>query len=141
MAGDISLWWDSADGCFWPEGADRGSGLEALKSCFEVIGYEVCPGDQSEDGYEKIALYGDKDGDWTHAAKQEAGGSWTSKLGRGIDISHETPHAVAGPLYGQVAYYMKRAQKENLDEQGSAQEEGQKGKGQEDGLAPQEPPP
>ncbi len=112
-AGDTSQWWDFVEppsplGVFWPEGAGRDESLDALKSCFETIGYEVSDGSGLEDGYEKIALYVNKKGHWTHAARQERRGSWTSKLGKGLDISHETPQALYGDLYGEFGYYMKR---------------------------------
>jgi hypothetical protein len=58
----------------------------------------------------KVALYVDKDGLWTHAAKQMVDGTWTSKLGNWEDIIHHTPQALAGPdpAYGQVACFMVR---------------------------------
>lgn len=117
-AGDDSQWWEFVEpsellkplelGVFWPEGASRGRSLDALKSCFETIDYKVCDGSGLEDGYEKIALYVNNKGHWTHASRQERRGTWTSKLGKGLDISHKTPQALYGNLYGKVGCYMKR---------------------------------
>jgi hypothetical protein len=88
-------------------------------SVFECLGYEICAGEHVEDGYDKVALYVDQQGFWTHAAKQESDGIWSSKLGEYEDIRHSTPHAVSGPAYGQVMHYMrrpKRGQHETTEE-------------------------
>jgi hypothetical protein len=59
-------------------------------------------------GYEKVALYADGNGEWTHAARQLADGWWTSKLGPDEDILYQTPQALVGDLYGQVHAIMRR---------------------------------
>jgi hypothetical protein len=41
------------------------------------------------------------------AARQQVDGSWTSKLGKQIDISH-TLRGIEGSVYGQVIDFMKR---------------------------------
>ncbi len=94
----------------WPEGAQEGFTLDALVSAFQALGYAICDGGDFEVGFEKVALYVDKGGWWTHAAKQCDDGQWTSKLGSLEDIVHRTPEAVAGPdpAYGEIACYMKR---------------------------------
>jgi hypothetical protein len=94
----------------WPEGAREGHSLDALTSAFEVLGYSVCDSGALESEFEKAVLYVDKEGLWTHAAKQCDDGQWTRKLGNLEDIIHRTPDAVAGPdpAYGDVACYMKR---------------------------------
>ncbi len=109
-AGDDDRWWEpvTLPGYYWPEGAERGEGPDALKSCFEAIGYEVCDDGESEDGYSKVALYADPDGGWSHAARQVEGGEWTSKLGRNVDIRHRTPGCIEGPLYGDVVMFMRK---------------------------------
>jgi hypothetical protein len=60
-------------------------------SAFECIGYEICAGGQLEEGYDKVALYVDQQGFWTHAAKQEGDSIWSSKIGEYEDIRHPTP--------------------------------------------------
>lgn len=111
-AGDYTQSWDCTSlplpGYYWPPGAIRSQGIEALVSAFECIGYERCAGVHLEDGFDKVALYVDQQGFWTHAAKQEGDGVWSSKIGDCEDIRHRTPHAVCGALYGQVMYYMRR---------------------------------
>lgn len=64
---------------------------------------------------EKVVLYAKFHGDGriecTHAAKQLADGTWTSKLGSGPLIRHSSPDALAGPSYGQPAAVYVRARK------------------------------
>ena len=43
----------------------------------------------------------------THAARQLGDGRWTSKLGKEVDITH-TLVGLEGPVYGQVAAYLRR---------------------------------
>lgn len=117
-ADDNALWWTHGErttlkGFYWPPGAMHGDQLGALISCFECIGYSICNNDSVEKGYDKVALYADKQGNWTHAAKQLPDGSWTSKLGEGVDIIHDNLEGVSGRLYGHVACFMKRPIREN----------------------------
>ena len=100
-------------GYYWPDAAIEGHTLTALLSAFAQLNYAVCDSAVLEAEFEKIALYVDQDGLWTHAAKQCVDGQWTSKLGNLEDIVHRTPEAVSGPepAYGQVACFMKRRRK------------------------------
>jgi hypothetical protein len=111
-AGDSGRRWESTPfpqpGYYWPNGAVRGDTPEALISAFEAIGYERCQDGVPETGYEKVVLYVDDDGDWSHAAKLEQNGEWSSKLGLEEDILHPTEHAVAGSMYGLVFAYLRR---------------------------------
>src|SRR6267142_1305842 len=122
-ANDYTQNWDCTSlplpGYYWPYGAIRSSGIEALVIAFEHIGYEICAGGHVEEAYDKVALYVDQWGFWTHAAKQEDDGIWSSKIGEHQYIRHPTPHALSGPEYGQVMYYMrrpKRGQHETTEE-------------------------
>src|SRR4051794_26945062 len=69
-ADDTTRKWDCTmipvPGYYWPPQAKRGRGIEALVSAFEAIGYEPCAGDHPEEGYQKVALYVDKNGFWSH---------------------------------------------------------------------------
>lgn len=85
----------------------QGESLDALKSCFEAVGYEVCDGGEPQQGYTKVALYRGDDNRWTHAARQD-GGEWVSKLGKDVDIRHPTPGCLRGPIYGAVALFMQK---------------------------------
>jgi hypothetical protein len=111
-AGDETRKWEGyrEGGYYWPSGAKEGHTLDALVSAFEQLQYTICDSDALELDYDKVALYVDQDGLWTHAAKQCDDGQWTSKLGNLEDIIHRTPQAVAGPdpAYGRVACVMKR---------------------------------
>ena len=71
------------------------------------IHYVPCESGNFEKGFEKIAIYSDKMKTPTHAARQLDNGSWTSKLGRCNDISHDVI-GVSGFTYGQIAVFMKR---------------------------------
>ena len=63
---------------------------------------------QREVGWEKVALYVDHDDVPTHMARQLRSGYWTSKLGQGIDITHDTVEALEGHCYGKATYYLRR---------------------------------
>ena len=103
-AEDASRWWEP--GIYWP--GPLGDDLAALAGLFAALGYAPCEGDELEAGHEKVALYADDQGEWTHAARQVPDGWWTSKLGPDEDILHRTPQALVGDLYGQVQAIMKR---------------------------------
>lgn len=111
-AGDTTRKWSPTlipvPGYYWPPGADDGDGPEALQSCFEQIGYQLCEDGVPEEGYEKVALYADADGLWSHAAKLEENGEWTSKLGEIEDIRHRSEHCFANSIYGNLVHYMRR---------------------------------
>lgn len=100
-------------GYYWPDKADRGDGPDSLRSAFEAIGYELCSEDDVPDGHDRIALYVDADGNWSHAAKRFLDSDeWGSKLGLSFDIAHADQHCFVGSIYGDVVYYMKRPIKE-----------------------------
>jgi hypothetical protein len=103
-ANDASRWWEPGIHWLGPPGDD----LAALASLFATLGYAPCGGEDLEAGHDKVALYVDDQGAWTHAARQLPDGWWTSKLGPDEDILHRTPKALVGDLYGQVQAIMKR---------------------------------
>jgi hypothetical protein len=103
---DQSHWWEP--GVFWPIEVSREEyGIAALEEVFKSLGYVECIDGTMEAGFEKVALYG-SGFMYTHAARQLADETWTSKLGKEEDISHNTADDVAGGLYGEVVEYMKR---------------------------------
>jgi hypothetical protein len=104
-----AYWWPDEDFVgFWPEGVVREVTLEAFRTAFQSLGYAHSDDGALEPGFLKVAFYA-RDGKPTHAARQLSDGSWTSKLGCEIDVIH-TLRGLEGPLYGQVAGFMKRAQ-------------------------------
>lgn len=72
------------------------------------LGFVVCEDDSWEDGYQKIALFSDDAGQFTHASVLVAPEVWKSKLGSWSDIEHSLD-ALHGGDYGVVSVYMKRA--------------------------------
>ena len=113
-ADDTTRKWDPLTipdpGYYWPPGALRGDELAALVSAFEQIGYELCDDGEVNQGYDKVVLYADQHGDWTHAAKQLPNGHWSSKLGDWEDIRHEAEMDVGDSAYGVACQYMRRPQ-------------------------------
>lgn len=92
---------------YWPANITREETAEAFIELFASINYCRCDNHLFEPGYEKVAIY-ILDGKPTHAARQLPTGKWTSKLGQNIDIEHDSPEALNGPVYGNVAIFMKR---------------------------------
>ncbi|MCI0362089.1 MAG: hypothetical protein L0211_26710 [Planctomycetaceae bacterium] len=106
-ASDTEHWWQP--GVYWPISASIDDfGVNVLESALGVLGFEPCGDGQSEVGFVKVAIYGSSLF-YTHAARELPSGKWTSKLGRDVDIEHDTPSDVAGGLYGEVVRFMKRA--------------------------------
>ena len=100
-------WWPDSFGAYhWPEGVPREETIESFVRAFAIVGYVRCGDGELEAEHEKVALYA-RDGKPTHAARQLSDGTWTSKLGRQIDIVH-TLHGLDGPAYGQIAAFLRR---------------------------------
>ena len=111
-AGETNNWWThfaEGPGYYWPDRASRTDKIESLIEAFSSLGYEPCPDDSLERGFQKVALYA-KNGDWTHAAIQVEGGDWSSKLGLDEDIRHQSPDSLVGDSYGEVHCIMRRPQ-------------------------------
>ena len=105
-AGDTGHWWQP--GVHWPVPTSRDDfGVGALEKAFRSLGYEACPDESLEAGFDKVAIYG-FGFFYTHAARQLPNGKWTSKLGKAEDIEHDSPDDVAGGIYGEVVQFMRR---------------------------------
>ena len=104
---DNRAWWPHPDG-FWPAGIPVQVTIAAFVSAFATLGYVTCADGVLETAFEKVALYADFGGTPTHAARQLPDGTWTSKLGEDIDITHRTPGLLNGPLYGTVVQFLRR---------------------------------
>jgi hypothetical protein len=101
-------WWPDAYGAYpWPEGVSRAITIDAFVAAFATLGFESCETGALEMGFEKVAIYA-IDGKPTHAARQLPDGSWTSKLGKYIDITHALA-GLEGPVYGTATVFVKRA--------------------------------
>jgi hypothetical protein len=94
-------------GRYWPANIARKETIEAFIELFASVRYCHCDNQLFEPGYEKVAIYvlSDKP---THAARQRQSGKWTSKLGLDIDIEHDSPEVLNGPIYGSASIFMKR---------------------------------
>ncbi len=104
-------WWPIDDPCaYWPIPIDPIDPvtLEHFIKAFETEGYSVCCDDRFEDGFEKVAIFVDRDGTPTHAARLLPSGVWSSKMGKGEDIEHETLKIVEGNEYGTASQFLKR---------------------------------
>ncbi len=106
---DNSKWyWPDANGfAFWPSEIPREENLNSFIELFKLKNYEICENGQLEIGFIKIAIYCNKEGSPTHAARQLPNGFWTSKLGMFFDVSH-TLFSMENGEYGNVAVFMKR---------------------------------
>jgi len=91
---------------YWPQDVPREDTLETWIQVFGTIGYRRCRSWDLEPGYEKVAIYGTRDGP-THAARQTPRGKWSSKLGKGHDIEHQLD-GLAGSKYGEVLAVLRR---------------------------------
>jgi hypothetical protein len=105
--GRTDEWWEP--GRTWPIDTSSEWTVETLRVAFETQGFSMCADGDLEEGFEKIAIYCDVDGEPTHAAKLLANGRWSSKVGTWEDVEH-TLADLAGvhPAYGAVDCYMKR---------------------------------
>ena len=104
------VWWPTdfpTYGVHWPiEPTDNT--ITGFIEAFRSLGYEPCGDGSLEDGYEKVALYTNRDGNPLHMARQLPSGAWTSKMGQAEDMQHPTPDDLSGECYGKVARFMKR---------------------------------
>ncbi|MCH8817807.1 MAG: hypothetical protein IIC92_08775 [Chloroflexi bacterium] len=103
---------DYGDDFVWSEDLPEAEEMASVVAFFESLGYEVCETTDLEEGFEKVALYSDDEGDPTHVALQLRSGAWTSKLGWLEDIAHDSPELVGGGIgewdYGNVTVVMRR---------------------------------
>jgi hypothetical protein len=107
MQDPTRFYWPIPESAFyWPSSVPRAETLEAFIQLFQSIGYELCEQGESEEGFQKVALF-EKDNKPTHAARQLLDGRWTSKLGSHIDVSHSLS-AMEGGFYGNVNFFLKR---------------------------------
>jgi hypothetical protein len=105
------FWWPPvgsfSTGTYWPPDVPRALTVAAFVKVFAIVGYEPCDNGAHEPGVEKVAIYADG-GVVKHAARQLEDGRWTSKLGRGHDITHATVGDLETGSYGAVVQYLKR---------------------------------
>jgi hypothetical protein len=99
-------------GWYWPPGLPKNDfTLSNYIRCFEYLNFRRCVDDSLEDGVEKIAVFVDDEGEFSHVSRQLEDGWWSSKLGFYEDISHPSNEVLlAGrPLqYGENLILMAR---------------------------------
>jgi hypothetical protein len=104
------LWPNFHPDYFWPPGIPRMENLASFIKFYESYGYAKVndgSGGKYVKGVEKIAIYADRSGVPTHAAKQVGPNRWASKLGDWYDIEHILG-AVSGGAYGEIVTFMQR---------------------------------
>ena len=93
----------------WPNTLPRDTKLETFVRLYvEILGFEPCPLGDYEPGFVKLAIYSDKNMEFTHVARQLPSGKWTSKLGDWEDIEHATPDCLQLGFYGKVRKFLKK---------------------------------
>lgn len=105
---------------WWPAGVSRDWRTDTLISAFEAVGFEKCEDGNTEEGYDKVALYRvrpfqDPETDewideygWTHAARVIQDNVYHSKIGPSFDIYHRSGDVFEGTDYGEIYQYMRR---------------------------------
>ncbi len=74
---------------------------------YERLGFERCDSDETEEGFDKVALYSAASR-FVHVARQLKDGRWTSKLGEHEDVEHDTLAVLLGGEFEAVACVLKR---------------------------------
>jgi hypothetical protein len=105
---DIYKGWYGSSTKYWPSDISRVPVLENYVKYFKTFGYDVCENDKYEQGFEKIAIYINKN-KVTHTAKQ-FNDKWRSKLGGSVIIEHELEWLTGydADNYGEIGVIMKR---------------------------------
>lgn len=105
-------WWFS--NCSLVQSANEAT-VDHFVEGLSMLGYRRCQGRSFEIGYQKLAIYANKQG-VTHIARQQLlGRGWLSKLGDWEDIIHSDLEVIAGETepaaeqYGQVVQILRRS--------------------------------
>jgi hypothetical protein len=110
-AWDKTRWWQHdpyESGMYWPDGVSRSGTIGCYIALFESLGYQKCGSGPMEVLYERVAIYENAAGEFTHVAKEKHSGIWWSKLGEDEDVYHNTPNGLAGTGYGSPNYILRR---------------------------------
>ena len=105
-------WIDAYSRNEWPNDLVRTHTAENYADFFKRHGFVICKNKNLEEGIEKLAIFVDSFGYFTHVAVQLIDGKWSSKLGKIEDIKHETLDVLTGGLYGIVKIFMQRPRKD-----------------------------
>lgn len=89
----------------WPDDIPQKNTTEAWLALFEKFSFVRCNDENFEVGYEKIAIYIDREDETpSHVAKLKDDGVWHSKMGTLQDITHP----LRSLSYGEPMYFLKR---------------------------------
>ena len=104
------VWWEPSGRPehYWPRRVPLEDTMDAYIEAFRTRHFVLCETDEAEEGYEKIALYADEIGRFTHVAVQLPGGEWSSKLGKARDIATPLLDDLVGNYYGEPVRFMRR---------------------------------
>jgi hypothetical protein len=114
IAGDRGQYWEPEDrgGWYWPPHLPKNDfSLDNYIRCFEHLRFRRCDDGSLEDGVEKITIFVDDEGGFSHVALQLVDGWWSSKLGFYEDISHPVNEVLlkGRPIrYGEHLIFMAR---------------------------------
>jgi hypothetical protein len=96
-------------GYYWAPGVPRECTITAYLKLLALHQYELEARDgRLEEGWEKIAIYVDAEGEPRHFARQLENGKWTSKLVDLIDIEHDDLTCLEGENFGHVNSILMR---------------------------------
>jgi hypothetical protein len=100
-------------GYYWPPGIPREQNITSYLKVLESQKYDlIAADDRLEEGWEKIAVYVNAEGEPRHFAHQLEDGKWESKLADLIDIVHDDLECLEGDHFGRVnCVVMRRRQR------------------------------
>lgn len=114
-AGDERHWWQGelhGGRYYWPPHLRKTTDVETVSQIFTSDGFTFTGNQESEPGFEKIAIYVSlEDLEFSHIARSD-GHIWKSKLGKGQDIHHYSLAVLEGDdadEYGIVERVLRRA--------------------------------
>ncbi len=132
-------WWPASPDDYWPPTVTNRVTMDAFIEAFGTMGYAECPDGNLEDGFEKVALYGQDSAAGlvpTHMAKQLPDGRWKSKLGRHEDIEHVNLANVDCTNYGSARRYLKRPIKGDAEVENKTKEAAEEGASDAEATSP-----
>ena len=106
-AGDKENRWQIGPPHVWFT-ASTAETLENYIENYGYVGFEETDTPEFEEGFEKVAIYVDEDGEPLHAARLMENGNWTSKLGELEDMEHQTLGCLECDDYGTAKAFLKR---------------------------------
>ena len=106
---DQVRWWQPGGApYFWPIPRTPPSlSVATYLAGFSAVGYKACRSRSLVPGLQKIAIY-TQASEFLHVAALLPDKTWTSKLGKNVDISHDSLESLEGGSYGRVTHVMRR---------------------------------